>query len=176
MTAKYKLQTRHLAVMFPLFAFAAAILLMPVPVTEASHLTCDGSFTTPNGDGTNGDDTMPGSINTDIMQGLAGVDTIDGFESDDKLCGGDDRDIITGGFGNDKIFGDGGLDKLDGDQGNDNIQAGFGADNVFGDNDNDTLHHTSTGVNDNDADHLDGWTGDDTCIAGAEDTVVNCNP
>ena len=60
--------------------------------------------------GTNGPDTLLGSVNDDTLNGLNGDDTLFGFAGNDTLLGGNGSDTLEGGSG---------ADTLDGGQGND---------------------------------------------------------
>ncbi|MCB1496888.1 MAG: hypothetical protein KDJ86_13955 [Bauldia sp.] len=53
----------------------------------------------------NGDDTVIGSNQNDVLFGFAGADEIEGRNGKDKLFGGDDSDILNGGRGRDKLTG-----------------------------------------------------------------------
>ena len=82
--------------------------------------------------GGDGDDTLIGSNNTDLLDGGAGNDTLSGRGGDDQLFGGPGNDTLTGGTGVDQIFG--GPD-------NDTIvwNPGDNSDLVEGDEGDDTL-------------------------------------
>lgn len=53
--------------------------------------------------GTDGDDTLTGTPDADVIVGLQGDDTIHGLGKGDALCGGDGDDVIVGGPGHDGI-------------------------------------------------------------------------
>lgn len=55
---------------------------------------------------TEGDDTLIGTSETDIIDGLGGDDIIDGLASRDTLIGGRGSDTLTGGLGDDILTGD----------------------------------------------------------------------
>lgn len=67
--------------------------------------------------------TYPGTINADYIEGRGGNDRLHG-------AGGADR--IFGGAGSDYLWGDAGNDALRGNAGNDFIYGGLGADNIDG--------------------------------------------
>jgi Ca2+-binding RTX toxin-like protein len=106
--------------------------------------------------GYNGNDTLVGSANPDLISGDNGDDFLYGNGGSDTLNGGDGFDIIFGQAGNDTINGDGLNDTLLGGLGNDTLNGGSGSDLLYGEEDNDTLN----GGDDND--FLFGQAGDDT--------------
>ena len=69
--------------------------------------------------GSDGNDTLIGFAEADVLDGGKGNDTLDGREGDDTLLGGEGADTLIGGAGN---------DRLDGGAGNDRLQGGLGAD------------------------------------------------
>jgi Ca2+-binding RTX toxin-like protein len=156
--------------------------------------------------GTEGDDTLLGTPEDDMIDALGGDDIVYGRESndiivggngDDTLLGGDGNDILYGGAGGDRLFGGNGNDILfggDGDDqldgeagddvliagaGNDTACGGSGDDNLFGEGGDDVL----TGDAGEDlldsgdgADTLTGGTGDDVVVAGAGNDRVIIGP
>ncbi len=66
-----------------------------------------------------GDDSVAGSLGADRIDGGTGNDSILGADGADAIFGGDDVDTILGGIGNDTISGGNGADVLSGDVGND---------------------------------------------------------
>jgi Ca2+-binding RTX toxin-like protein len=89
--------------------------------------------------GNNGDNTLNGGSQGDLILGLKGDDTIDGGggndfilagKGDDTIDGGDGNDYINGGKGDDVITGGAGNDYLVGGKGDDEFvfEAGFGCD------------------------------------------------
>ncbi|MBO3705798.1 MAG: DUF4347 domain-containing protein [Candidatus Accumulibacter sp.] len=64
--------------------------------------------------GTNGPDSMTGSLAADFVKGLSGNDTLSGEEGNDTLYGGLGNDSLDGGEGKDDIYGQGGNDTLTG--------------------------------------------------------------
>ncbi len=87
--------------------------------------------------GTNGNDSLPGTAEDDSIYGLGGNDTIRGDAGDDHLYG----ESITwiGVSGNDQLFGDDGMDWIEGGGGNDTIEGGAGNDHLFGGDGDDTI-------------------------------------
>ena len=71
--------------------------------------------------GTNGNNTLEGTSDSDVLYGLGG---------NDILRGRSDADILWGGDGNDALFGKGGDDTLIGGRGDDWLSGGS-ADNTF---------------------------------------------
>ncbi len=87
--------------------------------------------------GTDGDDVLTGTRDSDRILGLGGNDDIRGNDGDDTIEGGagndvmrgnDGDDIIKGGAGNDVLRGNDGDDTLDGGAGNDELRGGLGTD------------------------------------------------
>ncbi|MES2742039.1 MAG: calcium-binding protein [Pseudomonadota bacterium] len=74
-----------------------------------------------------GDDTILGSVDADVFDGLGGNDSIRGSYGADSLSGGDGNDYLDGGEGDDVLAGDAGDDTV----------AGMAGDNtyVFGNGD-----------------------------------------
>jgi Ca2+-binding RTX toxin-like protein len=71
---------------------------------------------------------------------LVGTDGLRGLDGDDTILGSGDRELIFGNQGNDSILGGGGNDTIFGGQGNDSIQASGNGNNIlFGNQGNDTL-------------------------------------
>ena len=102
-----------------------------------------------------------------------------GTDGDDFIVGTDDSEAINGGNGHDNIHGCGGNDILDGDNGDDTLIGGLGNDSLNGGNGNDTLNG-GTGndrlIGGNGRDTLTGGPGDDIFICGnGPDTVTDFN-
>jgi Ca2+-binding RTX toxin-like protein len=102
--------------------------------------------------GTNADNVLVGSANSDIITGANGNDQIDGGAGNDTIDGGNGNDTILGGAGSDVILGGNGNDTLDG---------GAGGDLVSGGNGNDLLIYR-TAENVGAVDIYDGGAGQDT--------------
>jgi hypothetical protein len=98
--------------------------------------------------GTDKADVLDGTEGNDVICGLGGKDVIDGMKGDDVLIGGNGGDDLIGGGGDDVLEGDLGADRLEGNGGADTL-------------------NTQDGVEENDA--AGGGTGEDTCIADADD-------
>jgi Ca2+-binding RTX toxin-like protein len=97
--------------------------------------------------GTDGQDTIHGQGENDILSGEAGDDRLYGHEGDDLLIGGDGDDLLDGSAGNDTLYGadgndilegGGGGDTLYGGPGNDRLNGGAGNDDLFGERGGDT--------------------------------------
>ena len=89
--------------------------------------------------GTNGPDTIDGTVFRDTLQGLGGNDTIIGHDADDLLKGNVGDDALYGGDGDDQLLGGNGADLLYGDSGRDELKGGSGNDTLYGEGGNDTL-------------------------------------
>lgn len=98
--------------------------------------------------GTNGDDTIIGGgdddivtagLGRDFVQGNGGWDDISGGRGDDRLLGNRGNDIISGDRGNDLIRGGADDDILSGGRGNDTVDGGRGEDIISGDRGTDML-------------------------------------
>jgi Ca2+-binding RTX toxin-like protein len=74
--------------------------------------------------GTEGDDTLTGTSDTDTMYGSDGNDDLSGRQGDDLIKGGADDDVLWGNDGNDKLYGNKGNDYLIGGNGDDKL-VGF---------------------------------------------------
>lgn len=107
--------------------------------------------------GSNGDDTLLGSDEADLIHGNAG---------DDRIFAKDGDDQINGGTGNDNLQGQVGDDTINGEAGNDRIDGGTGADLVYGGEGNDTI----AGRSGNDT--IDGGAGGDKLTGGDNDDVI----
>ena len=81
--------------------------------------------------GGDGNDTILGTNNTDIIGGQLGNDSVLAGGGDDRIFGGDGNDILTAGQGNDVIDGGAGDDFIFGALGNDTATGGEGADRFF---------------------------------------------
>ena len=143
--------------------------------------------------GTDGEDSMTGSDETDfiygyggddILNGGAGEDWIDGYDGDDMLYGGDDADAVWGGGGADTLYGGAGDDWLFGEGGDDRLYGGDGGDVLYGNEGDDRLSGDAGGDwlygqdgddrlygNDGD-DWIAGHSGDDTLSGGAGDDTL----
>jgi Ca2+-binding RTX toxin-like protein/Mg-chelatase subunit ChlD len=89
--------------------------------------------------GGQGDDTITGDDQNNILYGDGGNDTIKGGKGDDGVYGGDGDDILHGGQGNDILGGGKGNDTLIGGEGDDRLHGQGGDDIVIGGAGNDTI-------------------------------------
>jgi serralysin len=80
--------------------------------------------------GTNGDDILSGTPQSDLVDLRAG---------NDFFFAGNGNDTVLGGLGNDAIRGDGGNDDLNGESGNDFLVGGSGNDTLNGGSGDDTI-------------------------------------
>lgn len=79
-----------------------------------------------------GDDTVRGSGDDNLIRAGAGADQVRGEGGRDRLRGGLNDDTLRGGDGNDRLFGEEDDDRLLGDDGNDLIVGGLGRDVMTG--------------------------------------------
>ena len=112
-------------------------------------------------DGTNGNDSLNGSDEVDIITGGNGDDHLNGLGGDDDLDGGAGKDKLTAGSGNDTLDGGDGNDLLKAGSGDDLLNGGARNDRLYGDEGNDTLNGGSGN------DRLDGGADDDVLDGGA---------
>ena len=82
--------------------------------------------------GTDGAETITGSIGSDLVFGRGGSDTLRGGDGNDLMCGGHGSDRVDGGAGDDVMLGGAGRDVLRGGDGNDVLRGGIGHDRLFG--------------------------------------------
>ncbi|WP_144435249.1 cadherin-like domain-containing protein, partial [Tropicibacter naphthalenivorans] len=151
--------------------------------------------------GTEGNDSLTGTIQGDLIQGLGGNDTIVGIPGADFLDGGDGNDTLYGEAGDDVLLGGLGNDRLDGGSGSNVLRGGDGHDymsasgstgNLFdGGSGNDTVYAYDSGSNnvvvagDGDdrvslygygsnsgSNQLDGGLGNDQLYAGGENNTI----
>ena len=101
--------------------------------------------------GTEGNDTLIGGRDRDVVDGLGGNDRIEGRAGDDVICGGSGFDLLFGGDGDDRLYGRAGNDRLDGGSDQDFLEGGTEDDELWGGEGND---------------HLYGLPGDDFLEAG----------
>ena len=95
-----------------------------------------------------GNDSIQGSQNADILLGEGDDDTIRGRQGDDFVDGGAGNDSLDGDNGNDTIYGAGGDDTIDaggntntvyGGSGDDNVLASTGNTTTYGGDDSDSI-------------------------------------
>ena len=121
---------------------------------------------------TTGDDTIRGTILSDVISGLDGNDRIRSNTGNDFVFGGKGDDELLGEEGNDHLSGEAGNDELFGEEGNDYLLGGKGADFLTGEEGRDVLlggeeNDQLQGENENDV--LFGEEGEDTLFSGMGD-------
>ncbi|BBK36353.1 hypothetical protein STAQ_14310 [Allostella sp. ATCC 35155] len=114
-----------------------------------------------------GDDGARGVDGNDLILGEAGADTLRGNAGDDLILGGDDDDSINGDEGDDDLNGNLGEDAVLGGDGADFVRGGQGDDLVYGD-DGDDWHVNGNIGNDT----VHGGGGDDTIFGGPGDDLL----
>ncbi|MEJ6391148.1 calcium-binding protein [Gymnodinialimonas ulvae] len=121
-----------------------------------------------------GDDEVNGSIGRDTLEGGNGDDTITGGFGDDDLFGDAGDDALSGGFGNDFLFGDIGNDVLEGEDGNDTLVSFLGSDTLSGGADDDLLDALDLPLftGPDAPDVLDGGDGNDTLLGDDGDILT----
>jgi hypothetical protein len=163
---------RVAAAAFLFVAFALlATLLIPQPADAADMLICrkfdresdkKGRTIHLHGKGvkfsaSDGNDTVYGTPNDDVIQGGNGNDRVYGMGGDDIVCGGTGHDKVFGGSGNDAVYGEEARDEVDG---------GPGDDYVLGGAENDRVTTWGDGL-----DFADGDYGKDVVIGGGGDQI-----
>ncbi len=93
--------------------------------------------------GSEGKDTLGGTVGDDWLDGAGGIDSIAGFAGNDTLVGGSGTNTILGGPGDDLIIGGIHTEYLDGGSGNDTIIASTGWDTMWGGTGNDLYEVSS---------------------------------
>ncbi|MBD2039834.1 DUF4347 domain-containing protein [Microcoleus sp. FACHB-672] len=134
--------------------------------------------------GTDGNDSLIGDRENNIIRGLQGNDYQAGNKGDDYLDGGEGEDSLYGGKGNDILKGSSGHDSLFGHKGNDSLDAGEGNDKLYGKKGNDYLNsgegddivYAGKGndilLGGNGDDSLVGHNGDDNLDGGAGNDIL----
>ncbi|MFB2876384.1 choice-of-anchor K domain-containing protein [Floridanema aerugineum] len=115
------------------------------------------------------DDSLTGSIISDIVYANQGADTLYAGEGGDLIYAGDDNDRIYGDEDEDIINGNQGDDNVSGDKGDDLLRGGKGNDTVSGGDDDDVL------IGDLGTDTLTGGSGADTYIFRRDEAVGQYN-
>lgn len=92
--------------------------------------------------GTEQSDGIFGLAGNDNLSGLGGNDLIFGGAGDDNLNGGEGNDLLFGGDGNDHLVDTSGNNRLYGDDGDDSLQTFSGNDTLVGGAGNDILDGT----------------------------------
>lgn len=97
--------------------------------------------------GNSGDDTVRGGAGNDNLAGSAGLDALYGEEGNDRVSGGTENDLLYGdlsgslyGAGEDTIYGGDGADVIWAGSADDRIEAGNGDDTVHADGGNDIAY------------------------------------
>ena len=126
--------------------------------SDPEPFTCNGLQATIIG--TEGDDTIQGTWQADVIVAFGGNDTINSGSGEDTICAGDGDDVINGQSQDDWIDAGPGNDTVSGASGADTILGGPGNDTLAGDSQNDTIHG---GDGDDD---INGGPGDDTLDGG----------
>jgi len=124
---------------------------------------------------TSDSETISGTLLDDLIDALAGNDTIFGNHGDDAIYGGLGDDQVQGGTGNDQIFGQGGDDTLFGQEGDDKIYGGEGSDQIQGGMGNDLLYGGDGDdylYGDDGNDILLGEFGSDQIQSGSGDDII----
>lgn len=139
-------------------------------------------------------DVLSGGVDDDILSGDKGNDQVSGDAGNDTLFGGIGSDTLSGGAGNDYLMGGAGADTIDGGEGNDTIvginltDTNKALDGVAGKLDSyadfdaakaalakaleGTNSELATIVDRDSGDLLQGGDGNDSIIAGANDTLT----
>ena len=86
-----------------------------------------------------GDDTVTGSADADVLWGDAGADSLAGGAGGDYLRGNGGNDTLDGGADGDFVNGNEDNDRVSGGAGDDFVRGGQGNDELFGDDGNDVL-------------------------------------
>ena len=118
--------------------------------------------------GFQGPDCLSGGSGRDRLEGGNDADKILGGTGDDRITGGNDRDRLYGGTGRDHISGNGGNDMIAGGASNDLIHGGYGNDRLFGEAGTDRM------IGGRGQNLIDGGSGNDSIDArnGQRDRVV----
>ncbi len=139
-------------------------------------------------EGTEGDDTLGGTSESEAFDAGAGHDIVEAGRGDDSLLGGAGDDLLRGGLGHDTVLGEAGNDnlngaagddslnggdgddRLDGGEGDNTLTGGEGADTLFGTTGEDVLDgNVGDGFSDASADVLSAGDGDDHLLLGEGD-------
>ena len=94
-----------------------------------------------------GDDTLSGNDQFNILGAGGGNDTVTGLGGDDSLFGGQGTDTLGGGEGRDFIGGGADNDILNGDNGDDDLTGDSGSDLFNGGGGSDTADYSGYGAN-----------------------------
>ncbi len=94
--------------------------------------------------GTEGNDTLIGTLAADGFLGFGGNDLLRGSGGGDRVCAGDGKDTAAGGRGSDRLLGEQGKDLLKGGRGKDQLNGGPGKDTCAGGPKRDRASHCET--------------------------------
>jgi len=159
----------------------------PVSLSYASLMAGGGTWTsieTVVMFGDVGADTLQGGSLSDVLAGDAGADSLSGADGADELWGEAGADTLSGGSGSDNLYGGDGVSYLRGDDGDDSITGGGAFDDINGNAGADTAVGGAGDdwvVGGRDSDRLSGEDGgdivygnlgSDTCDGGAGDDLV----
>ena len=140
---------------------------LPIQVLgEGGNDTISGTLNSDILDGGDGDDLISGDRGEDSIRGGAGNDTLSGDLDDDQLFGGDGADSLVGGLGNDLLRGGNDDDRLNGNAGNDTLEGELGNDTLLGGSGNDLARGGSG------ADSIKGQSGLDTLFGGGGNDTI----
>lgn len=142
--------------------------------TTQDYLVQDNVFQVPYENkilGDDGQNSLRGTRQNDLIDGLDGNDFIRGNFGADILIGNLGDDYLIGGAGNDTVIGGDGNDVLTGYADNDVLVAGNGNDMVRGGNGNDIINGVGDQFGRHDFDLLKGGRGEDVFILGDERSV-----
>lgn len=124
--------------------------------------------------GSEADDSITGTIGSDLIEGFGGNDTLDGGAFGfDTVSGGDGNDAISGGGlksvtagnGDDTVSGSTNYGEIHGDDGNDNLDIQGTGNQILGDAGNDTLRGADGSV-------ISGGDGNDVLFGTAGTTIL----
>lgn len=112
--------------------------------------------------GSDGNETIDGSEDNDVIAAGEGDDSVEGDEGNDVVCAHDGNDRVEGGSGIDVVNGNQGDDNVQGGEGDDVVRGGKGNDRVMGGEGNDAVY------GDLGFDELMGGGGEDIFVLRAE--------
>ena len=118
---------------------------------------------------TDGDETLSGGNDADVIDLLGGNDSYLGLDGNDSISSGGGNDTLSGGNGLDSLSGGSNDDSLLGEGGNDSLDAGDGRDTVLGGNGDDTIGGSGGDdsiLGDAGNDFINGHDGNDIFLSG----------
>jgi hypothetical protein len=148
---------------------SSALLVPASPALAAS----DGDCTIV---GTKNSEVLTGTEGRDVICAGAGNDTIYALGGDDIIRGGSGNDIVIAGLGKDTVLGESGNDNIAGGDGADQLSGGEGKDRITGGGGGDMLQGGSGTDNiqaGSGSDLIDGGKGSDTILTGAGNDMCN---